>query len=119
VSGSETCHTGLTIFSGQRVPSVGYGYPEMYNRIFGADYEPDEYIKHDAEFARKHRYYMEARLITVNDQYAFDENQREVTIEEYTDIIGRQFRQPKEGLGFDNSPTAHMWRTLINPDRPL
>jgi hypothetical protein len=25
----------------------------------------------------------------------------------------------KEGLGFDNSPSAHMWRTLQNPDRPL
>ena len=62
---------------------------------------------------------MEARLVTANDQYAFDEGQREIVIAEFTDIIGRQFRQPKEGLGSDNSPTAHMWRTLINPDRPL
>jgi hypothetical protein len=42
-----------------------------------------------------------------------------VEIEEYTDIIGRQFKQPREGLGFDNSPVAHMWRSIINPDRPL
>ncbi|MEE2637961.1 MAG: hypothetical protein VYE68_12100, partial [Acidobacteriota bacterium] len=61
----------------------------------------------------------EARLVTVNDQYAFDETMREVEIEEYTDIIGRQFKQPREGLGFDNSPVAHMWRSIINPDRPL
>ena len=54
--------------------SVGYEYPDMYNRIFGVDYEPDEYIKKDYEFARNHRYYMEARLVTVNDQYAFDES---------------------------------------------
>ena len=91
----------------------------MYNRIFGVDYEPDEYIKADHAFARKHRYYMEARLVTVNDQYAFDEDTREVKIEEFTDIIGRQFKQPREGLGLDNSPTAHMWRSLANPDRPL
>ena len=83
------------------------------------DYEPDEYIKKDYEFARNHRYYMEARLVTVNDQYAFDENQREIGIEEFTDVIGRQFKQPKEGLGYDNSPVAHMWRSIINPDRPL
>ncbi len=99
--------------------SVGYGYPEIYNRIFGADYEPDEYIKADYEFARKHRYYMESRLVTVNDQYAFDENMREVRAAEFTDIIGRQFRQPTEGLGFDGSPVAHMWRSIIDPNRPL
>ena len=99
--------------------AAGYEYPEMYNRIFGVDYEPDAYIKTDYEFARNHRYYMEARLVTVNDQYAFDETMREVEIEEYTDIIGRQFKQPREGLGFDNSPVAHMWRSIINPDRPL
>ncbi|HCQ98367.1 MAG TPA: hypothetical protein DIU48_03015, partial [Acidobacteria bacterium] len=42
--------------------AVGYEYPEMYNRIFGVDYEPDAYVKTDYEFARNHRYYMEARL---------------------------------------------------------
>ena len=34
----------------------------------------------DYEFARNHRYYMEARLGTVNDQYSFDENQREIKV---------------------------------------
>jgi len=37
----------------------------------------------------------------------------------FTDIIGRHFKQPQEGLGNDNSPTAHMWRTIVNPDAPL
>ena len=109
-------HQALRFFPDE---SVGYEYPEMYNRIFGADYEPDEYIKTDYEFARNHRYYMEARLITANDEYAFDRDAPEIKVEEFTDIIGRQFKQPKDGLGFDNSPTAHMWRTIINPDRPL
>ena len=25
----------------------------------------------------------------------------------------------KEGLGFDGSPTAHMWRAILDPDRPF
>ena len=28
-------------------------------------------------------------------------------------------KQPKEGLGYDGSPVAHMWRTMIYPDTPL
>jgi hypothetical protein len=116
VSWAIKYHQALRFFADE---AAGYEYPELYNRIFGEDYEPDEYIKADHKFARNHRYYVEARLVTVNDQYAFDENTREVKIEEFTDIIGRQFKQPKEGLGLDNSPTAHMWRSLANPDRPL
>jgi hypothetical protein len=34
-------------------------------------------------------------------------------------LIGRRFKQPPEGLGNDNSPVAHMWRTLASPDAPL
>ena len=39
--------------------------------------------------------------------------------EEFRDIIGRHFRQPEEGLGYDDSPASHMWRTFIKPDAPL
>jgi hypothetical protein len=42
-----------------------------------------------------------------------------VELEEFTDIVGRNFRQPKEGLGFDNSASAHMWRTINWPTRYL
>jgi hypothetical protein len=98
--------------------SVGYEYPELYNRIFGEDYVPQRHIKSAYEYARNHRWYMEARLITVNDLYAFQPGVQPA-YEEFTDIVGRHFRQPKEGLGFDGSPTAHMWRTLIYPDNPL
>src|SRR5262245_6276801 len=99
-------------------PSVGYEYPELYNRIFGKDYVPLPYIKETYEFARKHKWYMEARMITVHDLYAFDPNMK-VSLDPFIDIIGRNFKQPKEGLGFDNSPVAHMWRSLIYPDNPL
>ncbi len=98
---------------------MGYEYPEMYNRIFGVDYEPDEYIRAAHDNAKAHKYYMESRLITMNDEYGFDRDIEPPPLEEFTDIIGRQFRQPKEGLGYDGSPVAHMWRTLINPNRPL
>ncbi len=98
--------------------SVGYEYPEMYNRIFGEDYVPEPYIKAAYEYARAHPLYMDARLITVNDTYAFDRD-AEVSIEPFIDIIGRHFKQPKEGLGYDNSPVAHMWRTITYPNRPL
>jgi hypothetical protein len=35
------------------------------------------------------------------------------------DIIGRHFKQPNEGLGFDNSPVAHMWSSIARPTAPL
>jgi len=96
----------------------GYEYPELYTRIYGKDYEPQEHIKAAYEEARNHKWYFEARMVTVNDLYAFDPNAK-VSIEPFIDIMGRQFKQPKEGLGHDNSPTAHMWRTMMFPDNPL
>ncbi len=96
----------------------GYEYPELYTRIYGKDYEPQPHIKAAYEFARNHKWYFEARMVTVNDLYAFDPNAK-VSIEPFIDIVGRQFKQPKEGLGNDNSPTAHMWRTMMFPDNPL
>lgn len=99
-------------------PSVGYEYPKSYFQTFGVDYEPMPHVVADYEYARNHRWYMDARLVTVNDFYAFDPNV-EVSVREFTDVIGRQFKQPKEGLGNDNSPVTHMWRTIANPDQPL
>jgi len=42
-----------------------------------------------------------------------------VELDEFNDVIGRNFRQPREGLGWDSSASAHMWRTLIRPTRYL
>jgi len=36
---------------------------------------------------------MDARLVTVNDLYAFDPN-KVVSVREFEDIIGRHFKQP-------------------------
>jgi hypothetical protein len=98
--------------------SVGYEYPQMYVKLFGEDYTPDPYIQEAYRFARQHRWYMTSRLITVNDLYSFDPNVQ-VKLEEFTDIVGRNFKQPKEGLGFDASPSSHMWRTIMWPTKYL
>lgn len=97
---------------------AGYEYPDLYRRIFGEDYVPAPHIQADYAFARKHRWYDAPREVTVSDLYAFDPD-AVVSIDPFVDLIGRHFRQPKEGLGNDGSSVAHMWRTLINPDAPL
>ena len=98
--------------------AAGYEYPDLYHRIFGSDYVPPPHIEATYQMVRKHRWYMEPRLVTVNDLYAFDPK-AVVSVDPFADIIGRHFKQPKEGLGYDNSPVAHMWRTIANPDSPL
>lgn len=98
--------------------SVGYSYPQAYVDFFGADFRPEPHIEAAYRKLRDHKYYMTARLITLNDVYAFDPNV-EVALEDFTDIIGRNFKDPEEGLGFDDSPCAHIWRTIIWPTKFL
>ncbi len=108
-------HQALRYFADE---AVGYRYPESYLRFFGPDYVPPDYIREEAERARAHRWYMTSRLVTLYDVYFFDDTPAPDP-EMFTDIIGRHFRQPKEGLGFDGSPVAHMWRTAIWPNNFL
>lgn len=108
-------HQALRFFPDE---TVGYAYPEAYIRFFGADYKPEPYIRQSYKEAKNHKWYMTSRLITVNDLYSFEPDVQ-VNIDDFTDIIGRNFHQPKEGLGFDGSPTAHMWRTMIWPNNFL
>jgi hypothetical protein len=105
-------HQALRFFADE---SVGYEYPRAYLEWFGTDYEVEPWIRAEYEVARTHRWYMTSRLITLNDLYAFDPNVTGIEIDQFEDIVGRNFRQPREGLGFDGSPVAHMWRTLIWP----
>jgi hypothetical protein len=108
-------HEALRYFPDE---AAGYTYPESYIDYFGADYNPPAHVQRDHEEARRHRWYMTARLVTVNDVYSFDRDAG-VDYEEFEDLVGRNFRQPKEGLGFDGSPVAHMWRTMIWPNNFL
>jgi hypothetical protein len=115
VSWAIRAHQALRFFPDE---SVGYKYPVLYASYFGEDYVPDDYIKEAYLRARDHKWYMTARMITVHDIYSFDPNAK-VSWEPFIDIIGRNFRQPEEGLGFDNSPVAHMWRTIRRPTKYL
>jgi hypothetical protein len=115
VSWAIRYHQALRFFPDE---SVGYRYPELYLKLFGPDYTPEPHIQAAHRYARAHRWYMTSRLITVNDLYAFDPSVT-VELEEFTDVVGRHFRQPTEGLGFDQSPSAHMWRTINWPTRYL
>src|SRR5579885_3773315 len=99
-------------------PSVGYEYPDLYKRIWREDYTPPAHIQAAYKYARNHKLYGAARAVTVHDLYAFDPNAK-VSIDPFVEIIGRHFKQPKEGLGNDNSAVAHFWRTMTFPDTPL
>jgi hypothetical protein len=96
----------------------GYEYPQLYIKFFGDAYTPEPYIQREYERARKHKWYETARLITVNDIYSFDPTMS-VSMDPFRDIIARNFRQPEEGLGWDDSPSSHMWRTINWPTRFL
>ena len=93
-------------------------YPQSYYNFFGEDYVPEPYLQKTYERLRNHKWYEHPRLVTVNDVYAFDPD-AVVSIDPFVDIVGRHFKQPEEGLGWDNSPSSHMWRTIMMPDRPL
>lgn len=108
-------HQALRYFADD---AAGFKYPDAYNKFFGPDYKPPEYICKAHEEARNHRWYMTSRLITIYDIYSFQDGWA-VDPDEFTDLIGRHFRQPEEGLGFDNSPVAHMWRSMIWPQNFL
>ena len=86
-------------------PEVGYEYPELYVKYFGADYQPSALMREAYEYARNHKWYMTARLVTMNDIYSFDES-KVVKLEDFSDLLDRHFRQPKEGLGNDHSSSA-------------
>ncbi len=115
ISWAIRAHQALRFYPDE---SVGYTYPDQYIKLFGADYKPEPYIEHAYKEALKHKWYMTSRMITVYDVYSFDPNTH-VELEEFEDIIGRHFKQPKEGLCWDNTPSSHMWRTLNWPSRFL
>ena len=115
VSFAVKYHQPLRFFPDEK---AGYQYPDIYRKLYGSDYVPDERMQETYKWVRKHRWYAAPREVTVSDLYAFDPK-AVITIDPFVDILGRHFKQPKEGLGNDNSSVAHMWRTLANPDAPL
>jgi hypothetical protein len=108
-------HQGLRYFAD---PEVGYEYPASYHMFFGPDFVPPAYLRRDAEAAKAHKWYKTARAVTLYDTYFFDDSPA-VEWGDLAGVVERQFRHPAEGLGFDGSPTAHMWRTMIWPNNFL
>ena len=92
---------------------MGYTYPEAYIDYFGpTTTRPSTFGGSTRQ--RAHRWYMTSRLITVNDIYSFDPNWSSITTSSKTG--GPKLPAARGGLGFDGSPVAHMWRTMIWPN---
>src|ERR1700721_2418075 len=115
VSWAVRAHQALRFFPDE---SVGYEIPEPHVKLVCPDFQPEPYLVDEYKRARNHKHYMTARLITLHDLYSFDPNAK-VDLDDFTDIIGRHFKQPKEGLGLDSSPSAHMWATMLGRTRFL
>ncbi len=108
-------HQALRFYSD---PANGYEYPDLYRNMFGEDYIPPPHIEADYKMLKNHKWYLEPRMVTVNDLYAFEPGVT-LSIDPFREIVAKHFKQPKEGLGNDNSPVAHMWRSMARPDAPL
>jgi hypothetical protein len=108
-------HQALRFYSD---PKNGYEYPDLYRNMFGEDYVPPPHIEADYKMLKNHKWYLEPRMVTVNDLYAFEPGVT-LSMDPFREIVARHFKQPKEGLGNDNSPVAHMWRSIARPDSPL
>ncbi len=115
VSWAITYHQSLRYFAS---PEHNYEYPAFYKEIFGEDFVVPDYLVKAREAAKAHRWYESAMSVVVNDYYAFDPDVK-VELDEFDDVIANAFRQPSEGLGFDDSPVAHMWRTVVWPNNFL
>jgi hypothetical protein len=85
--------------------SVGYEYPRRV-KTFGADYRRTT-MSRRLQADAHHKWYMSGRMITVHDIYSFDRTC--MSSWRIHRRIGRNFRQPKEGLS-RQQPVALMWR---------
>jgi len=108
-------HQALRYFA---APIYGYDYPAFYKQVFGEEFVPPEYLARAHQKAQAHPWYDSAMQVVVNDFYAFD-GSITVEFERFEGIIAKHFKQPEQGLGFDDSPSAHMWRTMIWPNNFL
>jgi hypothetical protein len=108
-------HQALRYFA---EPAYDYNYPEFYKQVFGEDFVVPAYLQADRDLARQHRWYDSAMQVVVNDFYAFEPDS-DLSLDLFLPLVQDNFKQPIEGLGFDNSPSAHMWRTMIWPNNFL
>ena len=67
----------------------------------------------------QHKWYMTSRMITVLRRLLVRPECRSGASANSRTSSAATGKQPKEGLGFDNSSSSHMWRTLNWPTRFL
>ena len=100
-------------------PDYDYEYPEMYIRIFGEDYVPDEYQQAHHDYARGprvvshrpgHHGERRVRLGTRTPRWTTSPSSR---------WWPGTSASRRKASGFDNSHNAHFWRSIIWPNRPL
>ena len=91
----------------------------MYVRLFGEDFEPEPYIKRDYEKRAEAQMVQTARHDLRQRHLLVRSRSESVSWRNSSDIIGRNFKQPQEGLGWDGTPASHMWRTIMMPTRAL
>lgn len=113
VAWSVKYHQALRYF-----PAPEYDYPAINKEVSSEDFEPPDYLYQAREVAMAHPWYDSAMQVVVNDFYAFEQN-TSLKFTAFTGLVERHFRRPASGLGFDESPSAHMWRTVIWPNNFL
>jgi len=81
--------------------SVGYSTPNPTIRISAPTIAPT--LHRGRVQARPRSQMVHDSTVDHRSRYLFVRPERDVELEEFTDIVGRNFKQPKEGLGWDSS----------------
>ena len=116
VSWAIRAHQALRFFPD---PSVGYEYPKLYIQYFGDEYEPDDYIKAAYEKARRAQM-VHDRAPHHRARHLFLRSQRQGRVGTLSSTSSAAISaSPRKGWAIDDSPVAHMWRTMIRPAKYL
>jgi nitric oxide synthase oxygenase domain/subunit len=76
----------------------------MYYDLFGKDFFAGTVHPQRRGLRNEASLVYESAVDHLNDEYSFDPASS-LNIEPFIDIIGRNFKQPAEGLGWDDSPS--------------
>jgi len=85
---------------------------------FGIDYVPAPHIQAAYDYARNHKWYMDARLVTTKRPLCVRSRTSRSRLTSSPTLSGRPLQQPRRPRSRQH-PVTHMWRTMINPDAPL
>ncbi len=99
-------------------PKPATSIPDLYHRIFGVDYTPPPHIEATYKMIRNHKWYMEPRLVTVNDLYAFDPNASRRSIRSSTSSAATSSSRRK-GSATTTARARTCGGRIANPDQPL